>query len=284
MTTVYVAEALAVRYPDVAAKITVACGLADIRVAPVSGTGNIWIRDWMPVKVGDHFVKFKTKFDAVKWPHLAVSEACWTWLGDVVESDLILDGGNVARSPDGRWVLMTEQVLLDNPGHHRMETRLGELLEAEIVLLPVEPGDDLGHVDGICHWIDDRTVFLNDYSVMHDEVYDKYEAQVRKRLEAAGIEAVKFPYAYDQCPDIDEEEFRRQFPGADAWNPCVGYYTNFLKVGNLVLFPIYGLPQDQNAEASLKTAFPGITCVGIDCSHLALEGGAVHCVTWSDGN
>jgi agmatine/peptidylarginine deiminase len=283
MKTVYIAAVLRDRHPDVHLALSKALAEAGIPLVEVQGTGNIWIRDWMPIRCGDHYVKFRNHTnDTKRWPQLEVPEEAWmrpVLLGDVpiIHSDLILDGGNVVRSPDGKRVIMTKQVLRDNPG--LILKKLGDLLEAEIVLIDPEPGDTLGHSDGICHWIDNDTVFVNDYRSMRDSAYRDYAGDLRVDLDLDWITAVPMPNAYDECRDLSEERFRTEFPDADDFNPGYGYYINFLKVENLILYPTFGIDRDERCLDALLDAWPAAKCVGIDCSRLSMEGGLLHCIT-----
>jgi agmatine/peptidylarginine deiminase len=291
--TVYISECLETRHPDVALSMQLALKEAGVSVIKISGTGSIWARDFMPVKVGDHFVKFRPKADTVKWPFLEVPEKSWFNAlcatigmhdGKVIPSDIILDGGNVVRSPDGKRVIMCVQTLRDNKAksertHRQVTPQLESLLEAEIIWIPNEPFDDLGHSDGEVAWIDDRTVFVNDFRGMRDVAYHDYQQEVRRILRDRGIEAVPFPNAYDECREITEERFRKEHPQADEFNMAYGFFLNFLRVGDLVLYPEFGIDRDERCLDCLLDAWPDAKCVGIDCGYLMEEGGGIHCIS-----
>jgi agmatine deiminase len=293
MSTVYIAACLKDRHPLVHLGLARALDDAGIPLVEVPGTGNIWIRDWAPMRMpSGKWVKFRTKADTKKYPFLHVTKDVWQSLvpcdGELVtKSDLILDGGNVVRSPDGQRVIMTEQTLYDNV-YHDFDVKSGkgskrtfeELLEADIILIPSEPGDDLGHSDGIVSWINSQHVFLNDYRSLRNPVGKHYEAEVKNILQCHDIETVPFPYAYELCRDISEERFRQEHPEADDFNPATGYFLNFARWGNLIVYPTFAIERDERCLDALLDAFPGANCVGIDCTHLAEEGGLLHCVTW----
>lgn len=306
--TLYVASCLRDRHADVHLGISKALSDAGIPLVEVPGTGNIWIRDWMPIRCGDHYVKFRPKADTVKWPLLEVPRACWEWVGvsnfpceikvhnrktlNIVESSIILDGGNVVRSPDGKRVIMCMQTLLDNGLILYQEStgkkwkditeRLENLLEAKVVWIPTEPGDYLGHSDGECVWIDNDAVFVNDFRSMRDAEYRDYQRHVKELLEEDDIETVPFPNAFDLDREITEERFRQEHPHADDFNSGYGFYLNFLKLDNLILYPTFGIDRDERCLDALLDAWPDAKCVGIDCGYLAEEGGLLHCISWSD--
>ena len=56
-------------------------------------------------------------------------------------------------------------------------------------------------------------------------------------------------------------------------------YTNYLVTNGVVLLPVYGRPEDEDAKAIIREQFPGREVVGIPALTLTEEGGAVHCVT-----
>ena len=298
MPTVYIASCLH-RHPDVFFSLSLALEDADISLVEVPSS-NLWIRDWMPQKVpSGNFVNFLPKADTVKWPFLKVPEICWLPVcapdkGELIDSDIILDGGNVVRSPDGKRVIMTCQTLANNgcrpielafggvcyENGKNLKDKLEKLLEAQIIWIPVEPGDDLGHSDGEVAWIDDKTVFVNDFRSWRDPELSAYQKSLCKTLRSAGIETVLMPNAGDEAREIDEARFRKEHPYGDAWEDGTGFYLNFLKVGSLVLYPKFNIDRDERCVDALLDAWPDAKCVGIDCGYLAEEGGLLHCISW----
>jgi agmatine deiminase len=287
---VYITRALD-RYPDVSSAMAKSLIDHGITVKRIEGTGNVWCRDYMPTQVDlNNFVKFNYKGygdpEAVKsglayndYPQLVVPDECWNFLPGLTVSPIILDVGNVSRR-NGKAII-TEIIFKHNPQYQpkRLLQKLEGLLEAEIVLIPVEPGDDLGHADGICKWIDDETVCINDTSVMQDPDYDEYTERLKLAFGIHGIECVPFAYAYNVRPTMTEEEFRAKYPEADDFNPGFGYYVNFLQVKDLILLPVFGIGQDDWALKCIAKYYPGVKCVPIDCADLSMEGGLVNCTS-----
>ena len=284
MSTVYLVPALS-DHGGVAQVLAHELRVHGVCVDFLPGTRNIWCRDWMPIKTpSGKFVKFRPKMDLAKWPDM---DAGYAWDIEAIPadkrvfSDLILDGGNVVRSPDGKRVVMTYQTGLDNGGPGKFDgAKLAELLEAEIIWIPAEPGDALGHADGVVAWIDDTHCFVNDYSYAEDWEYDDYQDEVEAALKRAGVQPVFFPWFY---PDFDlpsEAEFRENFPLADEYNPAPGYAINFLHVDDMILFPTFYSDGDALTLETLSRWFPGHSLAPIDCRFISLEGGLLHCVTW----
>jgi agmatine/peptidylarginine deiminase len=276
--SVYVCQALD-RYPKVFSSLMEELMAADCSVHVVTETRNIWCRDYFPVQVAqDRFVKFRYIHDDRTWPQLYVSDTAWQHIGPIVKSDIVLDGGNVVRH-DGK-VLMTEIVFEHNPGYDpdNLHDELERLLDAQVIFLPVEPDDPLGHADGVVKWIDANTVFVNAYQQTHVPILQDYGQAVRKALNAHNIECEPFPFAY-QSQLCSESVFRHKFPDADAFAPARGYWINLLHVKGLVLYPMFGISGDSAVRNMLEKTFRDCLVAGIDCDDLSWEGGVLHCVT-----
>jgi len=123
-------------------------------------------------------------------------------------------------------------------------------------------------------------VFVNDYSPMKDDGYDRYQETVLEILTKNGLEPILFPYAYHKCPQMTEEEFYAKYPFADDMNPGVGYYVNYLSLDGLILVPSFGFEEDGAVVGILRKYHPDRDVIQIDCFDLAMLGGLVHCVTW----
>ena len=55
----------------------------------------------------------------------------------------------------------------------------------------------------------------------------------------------------------------------------------FLRVGDLVVVPVYGAAQDDAACRKLEELLPGARIVPLRCEGLAREGGVLNCVSWT---
>lgn len=268
------------RYPEVARDITEALDTAGVRWKTIK-TANIWTRDFLPLQVGEKFVSFAYRgYGGFRqFPWLRVPAKTWNFL-DSTNSRIVLDGGNCQRGAG--VAILTEMIFRHNPSipRTRLIARLEKLLECEIVTVPVEPQDDIGHTDGTLKFIPGRReVLLNDYRRMGTKAYCRYAERVERALDKAGIAFHLFPYAYHRTPRLTEGQFRRDFPDADTFNPGLGYYINFLLVGNMVILPTFGIEEDAEAIDAVKRHLPTFAVRTADCSRLAMEGGLVNCVT-----
>lgn len=244
----------------------------------IPGTRDIWCRDYMPVCAADggmiQFVYRPSYLRKVKEDrHRFTPPSCWdglTFASRVRESVLFLDGGTVETC--GRTGIVTERLFKDNfPfDHEDLTIRFRQLLALDrLIVIPEEPGDVTGHVDGVVRFVDERRVVMNDYAL--EKELAGYGRKVETILREEGLENLKLPYA--PTGEI----------GADGMPSALGCYINFLRIGDLVILPQFGLKQDAEALAACRRIFGGdIEVETVECSKLASEGGVLNCVSWTD--
>lgn len=282
--TVFVTEALRRRYPFIYKKIREMLKMSAVSFRTLDGVNNIWARDFLPVQVAPNkFTRFVYKGENPAYSiydFLTVPESTFGQFSTLRKSNIVLDGGNVVQY--GERAIVSEIVFKHNKKPTRslmLPTELSLLLDADIIFVPVEPGDPLGHADAIVRFINEKTVLINDYSVMRDKRYDQYSSRLIKTLNREGFAVVVLPFGFHRSPKMSEQTFRKKFPFADDFNPAFGYYINFLHVGQTIVFPHFGIPEDNDAFVAFRRAFPDCNIYTIDCRQLSIEGGLVNCVT-----
>ena len=281
---VYQSKALD-RYPEVKAAIRKEVLGHNLYYRELDGTGNIWCRDYMPVPTPSGLVKFayKAGLEAyAAYPQLAVPKSCWGDMYPCRQSSLILDGGGNCTCSENLAVI-TDVVYRHNPDQSPKQIRaeLENELGLDVLIVPREIGDDLGHTDGILKFIDNFAAFVNDYSTRTDPLERAYGESINRLLRSRGIEPIPFPYGYmtEGFPKISEAEFRKKFPQGDDYNPAPGYWINFLWVEGLALVPSFGHDRDDEAVRKIEE-YSSDDVLQIDCSDLCQEGGLVNCVSW----
>ena len=234
----------------------------------IPNTRDIWCRDYMPVSIGgDHYVQFRYEPRYLNnASHLRTSDA-FALLGmeNVPQSDLVVDGGNIVLWAD--TTVLTDRVYCENPKLSRtvLRARLREELAVNrLIIIPVEPGDALGHADGVLRLIDDRAALVNDYRTTVPAYGQRIEALLRNH----GIEIIRCPYA----PSNDFCE--------DGIPYARGVYVNYLQTPNVIVCPTYGLAEDDKAVGLLERCFPRRRVIALRCDGPAKEGGALNCLTW----
>jgi agmatine deiminase len=237
----------------------------------IAGTRDIWCRDYMPVQSAPgRFLQYRYEPDYLRegFEHLVTRPGDIEPIPEVemcLISDMILDGGNVVRW--GRRCIMTDKVFRENPGLARGDL-LGRLREAlrveDLIVIPKEPFDVVGHADGVVRFLDDGLVVINDYS----EVSPWYGRRLKSILRRAGLESVELPYRPEEASGGD-------IPSA------LGCYVNFLMVRGLVVVPAYGREEDELPCRIIEANTSGMAVVPLDCTELARGGGVLNCVTWT---
>ena len=267
---VYVSDRLRPAFPALSDRLGNALGDHGIALKELGGTKDVWCRDYMPIQVGcGEFVRFRYDPDYLRgYEHLITAP------GDVgpipkiercVDSGIVLDGGNVVGW--GSRCIVTDKVFKENPARGRDELigRLKGLLGVDdLIVIPTEPYDLVGHADGVVRFLDGGLVAVNDYS----EVAPRYGRRLRSILRRAGLGWVELPYRPEEASGGD-------IPSA------VGCYANFLMVRGLIVVPVYGRKEDDRACRVIEDNTSGMAIVPLDCSDVAREGGALHCISWT---
>ena len=222
---------------------------------------HIWARDYMPIQVNkEKFVRFNYSPDYLKDSpeYKPDTSAILSDLGiQVIDSDIIVDGGNVISCGDK--VIMTDKIIRENP-HYRPNTlidTLSQLMEAEIVLIPEDKYDEYGHADGIVRYMGNYSLLLNNYC--------DFDKMLRKKLMSAlspHFEIVELHY--------------------DAFTDKSWAYLNFLHVGQHIFVPMLEDKLTRIAFEQIAEAYPECECHPIwKCDNIIREGGALNCCTWN---
>ena len=229
------------------------------------GARDIWARDYMPVKTkSGKYISFRyepsylaadlqlrTDFKADIAPHFALP---------ITYSDINLDGGNVVFSPSRSKAVITDRVFSENPGYAKsaLLTELGELLEAEIIIIPsLTPRYDMtGHADGVVRFIDEDTAIGN-----ASPYKTGYEYRVKTALKERGISVMDFPY-FDS-----------------GYKSAVGSYLNFSETEKHIFLPVFGDVRDETAVKRAREVF-GKEIIAVNIKGIAEEGGGLNCISW----
>ena len=264
--TVYMSEKLMTKFPDACNRLIGILEKHSVKYAFLKGTKDIWCRDYMPIHTDDgHLIYYRYNPDYLQTPYYKRSitdiysiESLNHHFGKYVKYlDLTIDGGNVVICGDK--VVMTEKVFAENKDKSPDEVRqlLKEAFLRDIIFLPWDKKEYLGHSDGVIHYIGDNKVLLTNYDDFSPYFYRKY----RKILDSA----------FDVIP----LKYKRSVIHRHSWA-----YINFLKIDNLVLVPQLGIPEDEQAIQQISAAMPKYKVVGIPSLEAVRKGGALNCISW----
>ncbi len=223
----------------------------------------------MPIQVGeDRFVKYKYSPDYLDHPALrcyvtnvdkAIGQLGITPNKMFDLEGIVLDGGNVVKTPF--HVIMTEKVFVENPdiGRLRLISRLENAFQAEIVIVPWanRREDPCGHTDGMVRYVKGRELLLDNYSRFAASTGKR----IRRVLEGKGyvVHELDISYAVNS-----------------SWA-----YVNFLQTANVIVVPRLGIAADQLVYNQLRSLFnvpvEPIPAPGI----IRKYGGAFNCLSWN---
>jgi len=232
-------------------------------------TGEVAVSDWRFNAWGGKFAPYDLD-DAVP-ERIARSLG----LRRFVHAD-ILEGGAVEINED-RQLLTTRSVIFNPnrgwPAQANAERILKEGLGAREVFWlndGLEGDDTDGHIDNLARFAPGGVIVVATapQSSPHFAALDE-NLRLLERFRTVGGQ----PFSLVELPLPDAPVL------APDGRALPASYVNYLVVNHAVLFPAYGQPSDARAQAVLKDVFPKREVVGIDCTAVLAEGGALHCLS-----
>lgn len=265
--TVFLSDWLSKECPTLYQSLTKALRENTVDYRILGNTNDIWCRDYMPIQTDENrFVSYKYYPNYLVEKHEEqyitdvkdVENVDFLHRADVVILDLVLDGGNVVKC--GNKTVMTEKVFVENKDKSRNEVQrlLEEAFQCEIVFLPWDKRERYGHSDGIIHYLGDNRVLMTNY-----DDFDKTFAQDFLRI-------------LEKHFDVKTLKYKVDVTDKTSWA-----YINFLEVGNLVLVPQLGIPEDKQAFQQITEAMPNCKVVDVPALEAVRKGGALNCISWN---
>ncbi len=246
----------------------------------INGTRDYFCRDYMPIQIDeDTVVRFKFRPDYLLNNPLQRKNVTNTSLvyrrNDLlknfrtIESDIILDGGNVVKCKSK--VIITGKVLTDNPQLDKItsaETRRGMSPQTaglpdafpgvEIIIIPRYPNEPTGHADGLVRFVDEERVM----TINLDYEIQPWKDDFKKALSDAGLKIISLP----TLPDYSEDDWA---------------YINFLQVKNLIIIPALDKTKDPIIEEFFKRTFPDYKIRMVKANRILAQGGGLNCFSWT---
>lgn len=267
---VYLAAMLEGRCPKVFKGLRETLTTYGVQVRCLTDVRDVWVRDYAPIQVAaGALVKFRYNPDYLSGhEHLITGEdvvEAFHDLGHCHRSEIVLDGGNVVGCC-GKAIL-TDKIYKENPGWNRPQLRkqLQEILRVDqLIVIPKEPYDPIGHADGMVRFLDERTVLVNDYSAADPAFCDRLTRVLQQHR-----------FQIETLPYFLEGQSKAGVPSA------VGNFVNFLQTERVMVAPVYGTAHDEVALRKLESHFPNLPIVPLNCTDLARDGGVLNCVSAS---
>jgi len=249
---------------------------AGVSLQYMNETRDIWLRDFMPIQLAPgEFAQFTLTKDY--YPKKDIHK--WTAPGQICQllginpepilykrEPVYLDGGNVIRG-FGKAII-TEKVFKDNKiKRDILEYFLTEVLKVDqVIFIPVEPGDETGHADGMVRWVDAHTVVANDYSKI--AVSRKFRDRLYGILSGSGLNVMPVPY------NPSKERF-------NGYQSASGCYINFLHVGDKIFLPTFDDPgRDEEAILRFTEIFGTGNIIPVPSKEISRGGGVLNCLSW----
>lgn len=238
---------------------------AGIEYRLLCGTHDIWLRDFMPVRIRDgSFVSFRYEPSYLEnEPELKTNfknDLSSQFPFSVIYSDINLDGGNVVFSPSKEKAIISDRILTENSNYTQAELIkiLEQQLKAQVILIPSlkKKTDMTGHADGMVRFVDENTVIGNCVPSKNG-----LEQRIKSALQKYGIGVIDFPYF------------------SSSNDSAVGCYLNFLETERHIFLPVFGNELDDKAVASAKEIFAKMI-VPVNVNEIAKEGGVLNCISW----
>src|SRR5690606_20403752 len=219
-------------------------------------TKDIWAVDYMPLQADrNKFLQFVYNPDYLqykKWlPTISnPNKICEKIDVTTIKTEIVLDGGNVVKSKNK--AIICEKVFAENKEYARVEliNKIQDLLEVEnIIIIPQQPKDIIGHADGMVRFLDENTVLVNDYK--HEP--KTFINNLHDILIGANLEIIKIPY----------------YPYENKnYNQANGEYINFLLMEQALIVPTFKLKTDDEALIQFDKLFPNKEVVTIECNEI----------------
>lgn len=227
---------------------------------------DIWITDWGPVN--GYYLIYHPSYAPGWYSEQSINTARRHL--DALHHlrrrsiPIVLDGGNLVQN--GKTAIVTEKVLRDNPhlSTREIHSWLRQLGFDDIVIIPIEPNDPLGHADGILRFVGPQLLLINNYERL--DAFRSYGRRLRKQLER-------------QLPDIHLISlpwFPTNRKMAGVWS-ARGTYINVVQTKNCLLYPSFDSPFDEEVAAIFRRIVR-TPQRAIAANALAQLGGVLNCI------
>ncbi len=244
---------------------------------------DIWIRDFAPMnavdKTGrDVLVKFIYNPSYLHKDESLSSDNIGRSIAGILSKPMfnipiVLDGGNMTHNGNG-WAIMTSRVLHDNPGYSKNEimSLFKEKLGINnLIIIEEDPEDPTGHIDGNVRFISPTTIAVNSFHIImkKENFYLSRIVKTIKEQSNDKFNIIKIPGAIL----IDEV--------IDHIPSIFGNHINFLRTGECLFMPVYGIPSDIKALELFNKYLPDVKIIPVEAGPLSHFGGALNCFSWT---
>lgn len=259
----------------------------------LQGTCDIWCRDYMPIQLYENkFIGYEYTPDYLDYPEGAAYQTNPARVLDkldidVIQSGIILDGGNVIKTNKG--IIMVDKVFKENRhlGKEILIKRLETYFDNEIIFLPWDKAEKCGHADGIVRYIDNGRVLMTNYHQYSRNFANKFMKILSQHFEVEVLDYnVEKPCKYNWCYinflRVRDKIFIPQLTWEDYSCPhCVAPLPEGVRAkGNPKWYNSY-IKEDEQALEQFQRIFPKCEIIPVSCPQIVEQGGALNCISWN---
>ena len=181
-------------------------------------------------------------------------------------SDLRIDGGNIVDNYAGKIVLTTRFMEDNNLTYEQAKRELMDLLGADEIAIIAPDEEVLAHSDGMVSWVDENTLFVNDYSSD-----SSFRTQLMNELQSA------FPTTTIIEVPV---KFTTNLPGQwEGFESACGVNLNSTLTYQNIYVPTFNMTNDQYVVNLIKQNTTK-NVITINAQDVCPMGGSLRCLTW----
>lgn len=263
----------------------------DVRL--LQGTRDIWCRDYMPVQLYENkFIGYEYTPDYLDYPGGAAYQTNPARVLDkldidVIQSGIILDGGNVIKTNKG--IIIVDKVFKENT-HLRKDIlikRLENYFNNEIIFLPWDKAEKYGHADGIVRYIDKGRVLMTNYHQYSKNFAHKFMKVLSRYFDVEVLDFnVEKPCKYNWCYinflRVQDKIFLPQLTWEDySGLRCAAPLPEGLRTKRKPRWYHSHIKEDEQALVQFQRIFPKCEIIPVSCPQIVEKGGALNCISWN---
>ncbi len=244
-------------------------------VFPIAYVKDIWVRDFAPIQSKSNYLKLK--YNPTYDSQIDNEDIERSFLGffkdfeinNLELIDLCLEGGNFIHNGKGTAII-TDKIYQQNQQKNarQIEDLIKNKLAIEkLVIVPTEPDEPTGHIDGMMRWLDSERLLINNYQNLYPNTnfYEELNSCLARQL--PDVARVILPYL-----PVDKKY--------EDWESAEGNYINYLRTKNRVYVPVFNNSLEPEIKQIYKQIFNNKVSF-IDSNAVAKYGGLLNCLSWN---
>lgn len=236
---------------------------------------DIWMRDFSPLNaINPVMFRYtaagqgggRTGQSEADYVQEILAELIDAAAGGVGESDLLNDGGNFVDDYAGNAILSRKFLRDNNLSEAEARKRIKQATGVNhVAFIEADEQGGLEHADGVVAFIGENTLVINAYPEDPDYAAG-LKADLKAELPGVVLHEIVTPYDGSQIYD-------------QRFGSACGLYTNMLVTPSRIYLPQFGIPEDAEALASVRS-WTDRDVVPVQSSAVCKMGGGVRCMSW----